>query len=342
MKLLSVIIPIYNAEKWLSEALDSLVAQTYDNIEIICVDDGSVDGSRGIIQTYSNHYPQIKLVHQENSGVSAARNRGIMEAAGDYIAFLDADDYVENDMYEKMIAQMEQENSDIVFCSFVRFWPNGKVQYTHEENFSKLISNPGDIQYFLYSTPPQKENDHLYTKDIHGSVCRSVFIRTIIIQHCIRFNLELSFAEDQIFMLDYLNCCRNISWCPNPFLHYRGWTKTPKYHGYYDNHMLLVRNQKRIVSANGYYSPAQKRRIISYLECSAYFAIIKEVFEYRVDSVEIMKKYSTNYDFNRLLSLRGIFQKYRIHPDFKRIILFLLLKLRMWTIVKAFFPGKKY
>ena len=180
-------------------------------------------------------------------------------------------------MYEKMIAQMEQENSDIVFCSFVRFWPNGKVQYTHEENFSKLISNPGDIQYFLYSTPPQKENDHLYTKDIHGSVCRSVFIRTIIIQHCIRFNLELSFAEDQIFMLDYLNCCRKISWCPNPFLHYRGWTKTPKYHGYYDNHMLLVRNQKRIVSANGYYSPAQKRRIISYLECSAYFAIIKEV-----------------------------------------------------------------
>lgn len=118
MSKVSIIIPVYNAEKTLCRCLDSLVAQTYEDIEIILVNDGSVDSSRNICETYRDKYSQIILINQENAGPATARNVGIDSASGKYISFVDADDYVECGMIEEMVNAAETNHAEMVICGY--------------------------------------------------------------------------------------------------------------------------------------------------------------------------------------------------------------------------------
>lgn len=113
----SLIVPIYNVEKFLEKCLDSLVAQTLDGMEIILVDDGSTDNSSRIAAQYAVKYDNMQLLHKVNGGLSDARNYGMKYATGKYIAFLDSDDYVEPEMYQKLYEKAEEDNSDIVECN---------------------------------------------------------------------------------------------------------------------------------------------------------------------------------------------------------------------------------
>lgn len=125
MPKVSVIVPVYNVEKYLIKSLDSLVNQTLEDIEIIVVNDGSTDNSKKIIEVYKEKYQdKIKYLEKPNGGLSDARNFGIPHATGEYIAFLDSDDYVELDTYEKMYNKAKEENSDIVECDFIWEYPN--------------------------------------------------------------------------------------------------------------------------------------------------------------------------------------------------------------------------
>lgn len=109
----SVIIPAYNAEKYVKEALDSLKNQTYKNVEIVVIDDGSTDKTYEIVHNYASEYSNLILVHQENGGVCAARNKGLDLATGDYIMFLDADDYFSQDAIETLYVDMKRNNADL-------------------------------------------------------------------------------------------------------------------------------------------------------------------------------------------------------------------------------------
>ena len=125
MPKVSVVVPVYNVEKYIDKCLSSLVNQTLEDIEIIIVNDGSKDNSIEIIKEYIDKYPQkIVYLEKENGGLSDARNYGIPYAKGEYIAFLDSDDYVELDMYEKMYEIAKKENSDMVECDFYWEYPN--------------------------------------------------------------------------------------------------------------------------------------------------------------------------------------------------------------------------
>lgn len=134
----SVIVPVYNVEGYIEKCLDSLVNQTLEEIEIIVVNDGSTDRSSIIIEKFLKSYPQkIVYLEKENGGLSDARNYGISHAKGEYIAFLDSDDYVKIDMYEKMYEKAKQENSDMVQCNFYWEYPNkrklGKMEICHNK-----------------------------------------------------------------------------------------------------------------------------------------------------------------------------------------------------------------
>lgn len=121
----SVIVPVYNVEKYLERCLESLVNQTLENIEIIIVNDGTKDNSEEIIKKFMEKYPQkIVYLKKENGGLSDARNYGIPYAKGEYIAFLDSDDYVEKDIYKEMYELAKKENSDMVECDFLWEYPN--------------------------------------------------------------------------------------------------------------------------------------------------------------------------------------------------------------------------
>lgn len=113
MKKISLIIPVYNTEDYLEQALRSAAGQTWENMEIICVDDGSTDGSGRILEAFEAQDPRFRVIRQENQGESAARNRGLLEASGDYIGFMDCDDWLDASMYERLLEAMEETGADL-------------------------------------------------------------------------------------------------------------------------------------------------------------------------------------------------------------------------------------
>lgn len=146
--MLSIIIPIYNVEKYLTKCIESVINQTYKNLEIILVNDGSTDNSKDIINKYSLIDSRIKIINKKNGGLSDARNVGIEIAKGDYIAFLDSDDWIELNMYEKLYSYIKQENADIVQCSYQEVY-NEEVNNQKIKEEIKLISGK-DSLYNLY------------------------------------------------------------------------------------------------------------------------------------------------------------------------------------------------
>lgn len=124
---ISVIIPVYNKDKWIGRCLESIMKQTYENLEILVIDDGSTDGSFDVVKNYADRDSRVRFVRQNNLGVASARNRGLNNVTGDIVTFVDADDYIENDMYEKMISVMQRRCADIIECSCRKVRENGCI-----------------------------------------------------------------------------------------------------------------------------------------------------------------------------------------------------------------------
>lgn len=155
MAKVSVIVPVYNVEKYLEKCLDSLVNQTLKDIEIIIVNDGSPDNSQEIIDKYVKKYSNIKAYQKENGGLSDARNYGIKLATGDYIAFLDSDDYVRTDMYKKMYEKAVGGNFDMVVCDINYIFENSdEVQRA----YSNLKTDTTDIKKVMLNIYPAAWN----------------------------------------------------------------------------------------------------------------------------------------------------------------------------------------
>lgn len=152
MKKISVVIPVYNVEKYLSECLDSVVNQTYKNLQIIIVDDGSTDFSRKICDVYAEKDNRITVVHQKNAGAGAAKNTGLELIDGDYFSIIDSDDYIELDMYEKMVNSLEKYNADIVQCLFRNVYVNDSFdrKYKFKGNYPKVLTPKNFLKEYLY------------------------------------------------------------------------------------------------------------------------------------------------------------------------------------------------
>lgn len=127
--LVTIIIPVYNSAKYLPSCLDSVLSQTYQNLEIILVDDGSTDESFRLVDDFAKSNSKIKTIHQENSGLSSARNAGLKIATGEYVTFIDADDQIEPTMIKDMLEAVQDTDSDIAVCSFKEKYPNNKITH---------------------------------------------------------------------------------------------------------------------------------------------------------------------------------------------------------------------
>lgn len=128
---ISVIVPIYKSEKYLRRCVDSILNQTYTDLEVILVNDGSPDSCPQICEAYRREDSRVIVLHQKNAGVSAARNTGLDRASGEYITFVDSDDYIEPYMYSKMVRIIKQYDCDIVMCDCVKEFSNYSESYTH-------------------------------------------------------------------------------------------------------------------------------------------------------------------------------------------------------------------
>lgn len=147
--MISIIIPVYNAEKYLKKCLDSILSQTYKDFEVILINDGSIDDSKKICEEYQKKDKRFKLINKENGGPSSARNLGLKSAKGEYISLVDADDYLRDDFYEKLVASIEKNNSDIAFCKYV-FSFNNEIKFIEEIGLNKFVLDK-DLKHFFES-----------------------------------------------------------------------------------------------------------------------------------------------------------------------------------------------
>ena len=159
----SIIVPIYKVEKYLKRCLESLVSQTFQEIEIICVNDGSPDQSQKIVDEYVEKYPHlVKGYLKENGGLSDARNYGLNLASGDYVAFIDSDDWVEPEMIEKMYRAAREQEADLVICDFVMDWETKEKESLY---ISGIRQESTDFMRNVLLSGPSAWNK-LYKKDL--------------------------------------------------------------------------------------------------------------------------------------------------------------------------------
>ncbi len=149
LPLISVIIPVYNAEKYLNDCIESVLKQTYKNLEIFLVDDGSPDRSGEICDEYAKKDGRIHVIHKENGGVSSARNCVLKLIKGEYVGFIDSDDFIEENMYEVMFSNLQSEDADIAVCGFVKNFNNGDKQYDNEFHTKEIFEGKNLLDEFL-------------------------------------------------------------------------------------------------------------------------------------------------------------------------------------------------
>lgn len=149
--LVSIIVPVYNAEMYLEQCVDSLLQQTYQNVEIILVDDGSTDRSGNMCDIYAEKESRVKVYHQENSGQAVARNVALTVAEGDYVIYVDSDDYVRIDYVEKLLELVFEYRVDIIQCYAQKFWENGKAETLKiKENKVQIYTASEALREFCY------------------------------------------------------------------------------------------------------------------------------------------------------------------------------------------------
>lgn len=190
---ISIIIPVYNAEKYLKQCLDSIVCQVFKDFEVILVNDGSSDGSAAICNEYVQNDSRFKVIHKENGGVSSARNVGLDNAKGEWIAFIDSDDYISEDYFKVFD---KNNNSDLILLNIDRLTDYKTFNYLSFENFD-LIRND-----FL--------SDHILYPHFPGPWGKFYKLQ-IIREYNISFNENLHFGEDALFNLEYITHAKRIS-----------------------------------------------------------------------------------------------------------------------------------
>lgn len=204
---ISIIVPFYNAECFLDECIQSVLNQTYRDFELILVDDGSTDGSKEVCRKYCDieKYDtdrMVKYIFERNSGVSVARNTGIEYSKGEFISFLDADDFLDENYIERLIRTQEKYNTDLTMCTYFNYKSNGFLE--KRVSFEQDIYVKGN-QIKRELIPKIFFNDYL--QPLANPICR-LYRKSIIVDNNILFNEKLKFYEDRLFNYVYMH---NIS-----------------------------------------------------------------------------------------------------------------------------------
>ena len=201
---ISIIVPIYKVEKTLRKALDSILAQTFTNYELILVNDGSPDNCPAICEEYAAKYPHIKLINKENGGLSSARNAGLAIAEGEYTIFIDPDDYVDAEGLDRLYATAIKENADITICDLYQ-----------EDEYSRK---------YLQQKPTSLESAQLLKDLFHhigGFTWNKLIRRSLYTELGISYPNNIYGCEDQYVMAQFFKHDLKIAYCPVAFYHYR-------------------------------------------------------------------------------------------------------------------------
>ena len=304
----SIIIPVYNAEKFLEKCLDSIINQTYKNIEIICINDDSTDNSEKILKQYQLKDNRVIFKTIENGGLTRARNTGIKEATGEFFMFVDSDDYIESNMVEKMLNTINKEKADVVRCTNFLEKQDGEILKI--EDFSirnKLLTK-------------QEINEEIISKIIDGELLAYVCVLMIRKETLFKtnlFNEKLKFLEDKAFFIDLILVTDKIYFLDIPLYHYmineKSLTKSKK---------LVTQNMYNLIEGWKYTrSSLEKSRfassnILTKLNTRYLIGITGFLYEtYKYNKMEFEKAYHdliNNENFKSIITDFNI-QQFGIH-----------------------------
>ncbi|WP_218587677.1 glycosyltransferase [Selenomonas ruminantium] len=303
-ELLSLVVPVYNVEKYLDRCVQSLLNQAYKNIEIILVDDGAKDSSGRMCDEYAAKYPQIRAIHQENGGLGAARNTGVKAAVGGYIAFVDSDDWVKPDMYSRLMAEaLAHPDADMV--------KSGYCEANDQEEYSQTLF-PGAA----YQEITGKENlCRYYAKESPWTVAWNTVYRQDLAKK-VEYPSRI-YHEDDYASFFYLYFSRKCIIINEPF------------YCYYSNPNSIVRDQRnlarekrdKIEVLRRLHEYASKQEILKrsgmvrklqHMWAKAYYHCIRDDMEYDCISRKVLKKVYHCLDLRRSLLLRYMIRRRKI------------------------------
>lgn len=253
----SIIVPVYNNEKYLHICIESILNQIYKNIEIILINDGSTDQSGEICDEYAKVYNRVKVIHQENRGVSAARNVGLQHATGKYIQFADSDDFLSDKFTQTLVDFMQNHHCDNVVCGYNSITVNtsgalNTIKFSVEESVC-------DIRDFMANFYQYYEN-HLI-----NSPCNKLYKRDLILKNGVVFDEAFCLGEDLIFNMQYLTNVKNVgivSECLYYYVHTNENSLSNKYNSQiYDIQQNLYNEIRTFLMENGVYDKKNKEVI---------------------------------------------------------------------------------
>lgn len=316
MKKVSVIVPVYNVEKYLTKCLDSLVNQTLEDIQIIVVNDGSLDGSQQIIDHFVGKFPEkIKAFQKENGGLSDARNFGLERVTGEFIGFVDSDDYVNHSMFEEMYALAQKHSAEMVICNLQKVDETGKIT----QKLTQIPNMPEKIDL---------ENHFSVFSDLSYFACNKIFKKDLFVDK--RFKKGVHFEDIQLIPQLLLKCT-TIAQTQNYHYHYLertdSITKTHTEKGLdilkaaddveqefkYSKYAAKITDLKNFQILEGVYT------------FLAYLAFVKDEQTYRKMSSEL-KKYVKNKQISKteILRYRRFGRNYLLSLPLKKQVYYVL------------------
>ncbi|WP_194191077.1 glycosyltransferase [Clostridium chrysemydis] len=216
-KAVSIIVPIYNGEKYIGRCIDSIIGQSIEDIEIILIDDGSSDNTKDIISKYAKLDNRIKVVYKENTGPSNSRNIGINMSRGEYIGFVDADDFIDKNMYLRLYNRAKKSDSDITICNYKEVFLEEDREFKIDHKLGNdIIFDKEEIEKNIISTFSNNENRGFY------SLCNKIYKRDFILKNNLKIDESREHGEDWIFnMIAFTKAekCSAISDCLYNYVH---------------------------------------------------------------------------------------------------------------------------
>lgn len=201
--------------------MESLLNQTLPDIEVIMINDGSPDNCPTMCDEYAKQDARVKVIHKKNEGLGFARNSGLTNATGEFVAFVDSDDYVEISMYEKLYQEAKSSQSDAVFCNFNRIYKNGRIEEIKQIAEKRLYKTADEIFALILSmigTPPTCKNDRI----VSMAVWHAIYNNQIITQNGLSFPSErIVISEDIVFQIAFLSLANRVKYIPDcSYYHY--------------------------------------------------------------------------------------------------------------------------
>ena len=256
-KKISVIIPVYQAEAYLGPCIDSVLAQTYKNFELLLIDDGSADSSAAICDTYAGKDSRVAVFHRENCGVSETRNFGLQQASGDYILFVDADDLITPDYIEKLYDTIPKDRDNVISLCKAQLLTENACS-CRQEPLSNFSGEPEKL-YAQYLKP-------LITGKIQGAVWRVLYPARLIQKYNITFT-SCKIAEDLLFFIEVVCHCQKIQVCEGYLYQYRQIPQSSSHRSYITNYLpdrLIYLKKLQDILSDAPVSQEQRQWMLSF------------------------------------------------------------------------------